>query len=126
MSSTLGKAGLACLLGMFIVLLSFSQVAAQETGTLIVYTETQGGDAAFSFSGSGSLGSFQIATEQGGGAKVFDLAAGTYTVTQDSLPSGWNKQKVFCDGTGTFSTDASLGKATFTVSSIADVFYLRF
>jgi hypothetical protein len=120
------KAGLVCLLGMLFILFSTSQVSAQETGTLIVYEEAQGGDASFSFSGSGSIGSFQIATEQGGGAKVFDLPAGTYTVTQNNLPSGWSTQEIFCDGTGTTSTDLTQSKVTFTVSSPADVIYLRF
>jgi len=77
MSSTLRKVGLVCLLGILIILLSVSQVSAQETGTLIVYEEDQGGDTTFSFSGSGSVGNFQIATEGNGGAKVFDLPAGT-------------------------------------------------
>jgi hypothetical protein len=126
MKAMVKNAGLACLLGMLIILFSASQVSAQETGTLIVYAEAQGGDATFSFSGSGSVGNFQIATEGNGGAKVFDLPAGTYTVTQNSLPSGWSTQEVFCDGTGTYSTDLSQNKATFTVSSPADVIYLRY
>ena len=33
---------------------STAQVSAQETGAIIVYVETQGGDASFSFSGSPS------------------------------------------------------------------------
>jgi hypothetical protein len=126
MSSTLRKAFLVCLLGIFIIFLSASQVSAQETGTLIVYEEAQGGDSAFSFSGSGSMGNFQISTEDNGGAKVFDVPSGTYTVTQNSLPSGWSTQEVFADGTGAFSTDVSQSKATFTVSSPADFIYLRF
>jgi Ca2+-binding RTX toxin-like protein len=120
------KIGIICFLMLLFVVLSFSQVSAQETGTLIVYEEAQGGDATFSFSGSGSVGNFQLATEDSGGARVFDLPAGTYTVTQNSLPSGWSTQEVFCDGTGTFSSDESQGKATFTVSSPADVVYVRF
>jgi len=126
MPLSLGRAGLVCLLGMLIILVSVSQVSAQETGTLIVYAEAQGGDASFSFSGSGSVGNFQITTEGQGGAKVFDLPTGTYTVTQSNLPSDWSTQEVFCEGTGTTSTDPSQNKATFTVSSPADVIYLRF
>jgi hypothetical protein len=126
MLSTLRNSILACALGLLLILFSASPVSAQETGTLIVYEEAQGGDASFSFSGSGSIGSFQIATEQGGGAKVFDLPVGTYTLAQTDLLSGWITQEIFCDGTGTPSTDASQSKATFTVSSAADVFYCRF
>jgi hypothetical protein len=121
----LRKVSLVCFLVLLFTLFSVSQVSAQETGTLIVYAESQGGDATFSYTGSSSLGPFQIASEVNGGAKVFDLAAGTYTVTQDSLPTGWGVQEVFCDGTGTYSTDVSQSKATFTVSS-ADVIYLRY
>ncbi len=47
--SHLGKTLLACQLGMRIILFSASQVTAQETGTFIVYEETQGGDSSFSF-----------------------------------------------------------------------------
>jgi hypothetical protein len=126
MVSTLGKVLLAGLLGLLIILVSVSHVSAQETGTLIVYEEAQGGDATFSFSGSGSVGSFQVATEEGGGAKVFDLTTGTYTLTQNSLPLGWSTQEVFVDGTGTSTTDLPQSKAIFTVSSPADVIYLRF
>jgi hypothetical protein len=121
----LRKIGIICFLMLFVIS-SFSQVSAQETGTLIVYAEAQGGDATFSYGGSGSLASFQISTEGGGGAKVFDLTAGAYTLTQNSLPSGWGTKEVFCDGTGTYSTDVSQNKVTFTVASAADVFYLRY
>jgi hypothetical protein len=126
MLSTLRNATLACALGLLLALFFVSQVSAQESGTLIVYEEAQGGDASFSFSGSGSLGSFQIATEEGGGAKVFDLPAGTYTLTQSSPPSGWNTQEIFADGTAITTTDLSQSKATFTVSSPADVIYVRY
>jgi hypothetical protein len=126
MSSTLRQALLVCLLGTLMILVCASLVSAQETGTLIVYEEAQGGDATFSFSGSGSLGSFQIETQGNGGAKVFDLPAGTYTLTQTNLPSGWSTQEVFADETGTYSTDNSQSKATFTVSSAADVLYIRY
>jgi hypothetical protein len=123
---TFRKVFIVFAVGLFCVLALASLVSAQETGTLIVYEESQGGDATFSFTGSGSLGSFQIATEQGGGAQLFDLPVGTYTVTQNSLPSGWSTQEVFADGTETTSTDLTQSKATFTVSSAADVIYCRF
>jgi hypothetical protein len=47
---SLRKASIVCFVGLLVFLLSVSQVSAQETGTLIVYTEAQGGDATFSFS----------------------------------------------------------------------------
>ena len=90
------KVSSVCFLLILFFLFSASEVSAQETGTLIVYVEAQGGDATFSYTGSpNSLGSFQIATEGNGGAKVFDLPAGTYTVTQNSLPANWINKEIF-------------------------------
>ena len=50
----LRRISMVCFLVLLFSLLFVSQVSAQETGTLIVYEEAQGGDASFSFSGSGS------------------------------------------------------------------------
>jgi hypothetical protein len=123
---SLRKTSIVCFVVVLCLLFSASQVSAQETGTLIVYSEVKGGDATFSYTGSGSLGSFQIATEGNGGAKVFDLPAGTYTITQNSIPANWTNKEIFCDGTGTFSVDQSNSKATVTIASGADFVYLRF
>jgi hypothetical protein len=125
MSTTVRKAGLACLLGMLMILICAPQVSAQETGTLIVYEEAQGGDATFSFSATGSLTSFQIATESGGGAKVFDLPPGTYTITQNNI-TDWAPTDLFADGTGNYTINPTQNKATITITSSADVFYVRF
>jgi len=127
MSSTPRKARLTCSLSMLLILLLVSQVSAQETGTLIVYTESQGGDAAFTYTGApNSTSTFQIATEEGGGARVFDLPIGTYGITQTTLPANWTLQEVFCEGTGNYSVNQTQGKATVTIGSFTDVVYLRF
>jgi Ca2+-binding RTX toxin-like protein len=129
MLPSLRRVGLALFVGLASVLVLVSQTSAQTNGTLVVYVEAQGGDKNFSFSGSPSaLGSFQIPTEDGGGAKVFELPAGNYTLHQNLFFDGWVPQDTFAAGTGNWSTvplqnpDVDF---SFTVSSEADVYYYR-
>ncbi|MCW3982361.1 MAG: hypothetical protein NWE96_00015 [Candidatus Bathyarchaeota archaeon] len=122
------RAFVLCLLGFTVLFFSSMQgVLAQETGMLIVYVESLGGDATFSYTGSpGSLGNFQLATDGGGAAQVFNLTAGTYSITQNALPTNWALSEVFLDGTGTGTVNQQQAKAAFTISSEFDVYYLRF
>jgi hypothetical protein len=125
-----GKAACAvCLLAVFLLLLvtSCKPASAQNTATLIVYVETQNGDGTFSFTGSPSpLGSFQIGTavNGSGGAQIFNVPAGSYTITLGSLSSGWTLQEVFLNGTGSGTVNQQT--ATINLPTTSDVMYLRY
>lgn len=114
----------------FILFLTFlaarsTQASAQDNATLVVYVETMAGDKNFSFVGiPTALDYVQIATQDGGGVKVFDLPLGNYTLEQQLFFDGWVPQDVFMTGTGNWSTPTT-AKATFTVSSASDFFYYR-
>ena len=75
--------------------------AVFSTGTIEIIKEAEGGDEAFDFSTSGGGGladSFSLTIEAGEPASVTftDVLAGTYTVTEELLPSGWNFENLFC------------------------------
>jgi hypothetical protein len=99
------KAHAFCFAVLFLTFLAITatHASAAENATLIVYVEAQNGDGTFSFTGSPTpLGSFQIDTSVNGsgGAQIFDVPAGNYTITASSLPAGWALQEIFCGGTG--------------------------
>ncbi len=109
-----------------LVFVAFTPSAsAQDNATLAVYVETIGGDKAFSFVSSPSaLGDFQVATQNGGGVKIFDLPVGNYSLHQNLFFDGWVPQEAFIAGTGNWTTSSDVD-ATFNVASTADVFYYR-
>jgi len=70
---------------------------APTTGTLIVNKDTVGGDGTFSLTGTGGLNTFDITTVSGAGSKEFiNLAPGNYTVTEPSVPIGWQQTDNDC------------------------------
>ncbi|GIW43124.1 MAG: hypothetical protein KatS3mg077_0406 [Candidatus Binatia bacterium] len=68
-------------------------------GTIVIQKVAVGGNGTFNFSGPNG-GSFTITTQSGAGSRSFSLAPGSYTVTETSLPSGWNFSNVVCQVTG--------------------------
>jgi len=93
-------AGSLILLSLLALVVQPVHAPAQEIGTIIVYKETDGPDATFTFTGSpGPLPStFQITTSGGGGAQIFDVPVGvSYTIAETGLPSGWSLQEIFVD-----------------------------
>jgi hypothetical protein len=102
--------------------------AGEEMGTLIVHVENDDADGGFVFAGSPSPlpVSFEVVTDGGGGVQIFDLPAGTYTVTQTYPPVNETLAEIFCDGTGADSVDVAQGQAAVTLNSTADFAYLRF
>jgi hypothetical protein len=100
----------------------------EEMGTLIVHVENDDADGGFVFKGSPSPlpASFEVVADGGGGVQIFDLPAGTYTVTQTYPPVNETLAEIFCDGTGAGSVDVAQGQAVVTLNSTADFAYLRF
>lgn len=73
-------------------------VEEPSTGSLTIIKETVGGDDTFGFTGSDPLGVFEITTTQGTGNQVFsELEPGFYTITENSLPEGWEQTGNTCD-----------------------------
>jgi len=67
------------------------------TGTLVVNKYTVGGDGTFYLTGTGGLDTFSIVTANGAGSQVFsNLAPENYTVTEPSVPSGWQQTDNDC------------------------------
>jgi hypothetical protein len=102
--------------------------AGEEMGTLIVHVETEDADGGFVFAGSPSPlpVRFEVVADGGGGVQIFDLPAGTYTITQTYPPVNETLAEIFCDGTGAGSVDVAQGQAAVTLNSTADFVYLRF
>lgn len=67
-------------------------------GTITIVKNTTGGDGTFSFS-SGELGVFSLTTVGGVASQTFsNLEPGTYSVTEDTLPAGWEAGSASCTG----------------------------
>jgi opacity protein-like surface antigen len=75
---------------------------APGTSSITIVKSTSGtGDSTFSFSGTGSLGVFQITTAGGTGTQTFsNLDAGSYQVTEN-VPGGWTFVSLSCTGSTT-------------------------
>ncbi len=81
---------------------SLSAGAVLPVGILVIEKVAIGGDATFDFATTGSgLAPFSITTSGGSGSKSTILTAGTKTVTESSLPDGWDFTSLICDDAGT-------------------------
>ncbi len=70
----------------------------QQQGTLKVVKAAIGGDDNFTFTANGST-----FTMRNGGQQSFSLPAGTYPVSENSLPNGWKLQGATCTQGGTLT-----------------------
>ena len=71
----------------------------RRTGQIVISKLTEGGDAAFDFTGPGGglAPSFQITTSGGSGQTTFNSApTGVYTVSEGALPAGWDFASLVC------------------------------
>lgn len=68
---------------------------------LTVRVVANGHDGTFAYTTSGTgLSDFSATTNGGSASRAFtNLGAGTYTVTQGALPTGWQLDSVVCNGT---------------------------
>ncbi|MEM4412690.1 MAG: choice-of-anchor Q domain-containing protein [Candidatus Caldarchaeum sp.] len=84
-----------------------------QQGTIVIQKTAIGGNDTFGFSGSSGIGSFSITTSSGSGARSFSLAPGTYTVTENTPPTGWAFQRLVCtDPDGGTTVDLNTRTAT--------------
>ena len=71
----------------------------QQKGKLTVKKVTIGGDDTFNFTVQGQSGF----TLHNGGQQSFDLAPGSYSVSETNLPNGWTLQGASCSQGGTLT-----------------------
>lgn len=84
-----------------------------QPGTIVIQKTAIEDNGTFGFSGSGGIGSFSITTSSGSGARSFSLAPGTYTVTENTPPTGWAFQRLVCtDPDGGTTVDLNTRTAT--------------
>ncbi len=83
------------------------QAPPPQTGSLTVIKNAIGGNGTFYFTGSSTIGSFQITTTSGTGSQTFNnLAPGTYGIIETPT-SGWTQASTTCD-----SVTVTAGQAT--------------
>ena len=72
--------------------------------SLVIEKVAVGGDATFTYTATGGLATpFTIATSGGSGSQSFaNIAAGAYTVTETSLPAGWDFTSLVCEDSSTW------------------------
>lgn len=67
-----------------------------DVGTISFTKNTVGSDGTFSFLGSGTIGSFGMTTVNGSSTMTFTVVPGTYTITEPSAGTGWDKTSDTC------------------------------
>jgi len=112
-----------------LALVGTAQANGQQMGTIVVYKETEGGDGVFTFAGSPSPlpASFQIDTaiNGGGGAQIFDVPAGTYTITEAGAAE-FALQEIFAAGSASWTTNLVQREVTVTLEAPLYFAYVRF
>jgi|GEM_PF-7104518 len=74
-------------------------VNTKQLGTIVINKAAVGGDDTFNYtaSGTGLPATFQITTSGGSGSQTFaNLAGGSYTVTEQTPPTGWDFTSLVC------------------------------
>jgi hypothetical protein len=74
-------------------------VNTKQLGTIVINKAAVGGDDTFNYtaSGTGLPATFQITTSGGSGSQTFaNLAGGSYTVTEQTPPTGWSFTSLVC------------------------------
>jgi hypothetical protein len=74
----------------------------REQGTITIVKNTIGGDGTFDYTAGGApLANFSITTVGNTGSEVFNnVSPGSYTVTEDGPPAGWEFVSLVCVGNG--------------------------
>jgi len=88
--------------------------------TITVQKVAVGGDGTFSYTTTGGDGlptTFSITTAGGSGQAIYQVDPGDYSVTESSLPTGWEFMNLACTGTGTYAVDLANMKAEIKVDS---------
>lgn len=92
----------------------------RKTGNLVIQKVGKGGNDTFSYVTTGGVGDFNISTtgyvagsSDSSGNKTFNnLATGTYTIDESTLPAGWDFTSLTCSsdtGTSVSGTKATIG-----------------
>jgi uncharacterized repeat protein (TIGR01451 family) len=86
---------------------------------IVIKKTAVGGDGTFDYTATGLSSPFSVATSGGTGQQNFtNLAAGSYTVTESTLPAGWDFSNLVCvDPTTNSSVDLNARKATINLSA---------
>ena len=74
--------------------------------------------AVFGFTGTGGITPASFSLKNGGMETFVNVAPGTYTVTESTVPAGWVLTNLVCvDPTGNSTTNLGMSKATIDVAS---------
>jgi uncharacterized repeat protein (TIGR01451 family)/LPXTG-motif cell wall-anchored protein len=87
----------------------------EKAGKLIVQKASVGGTGAFGFTGavSGTITTLTAGTTPTGNTLSADVVAGTYAVTESTIPTGWDRNTAVCTGGNSAGTyNAATGALT--------------
>src|SRR6266496_3297163 len=91
-------------------------VNISNCGTIKVHKVTENGDATFGYTTTGGLTPATFNLSNGGTQSYLgNVLAGSYTVTEGTLPSGWTLKSLTCTSTGS-GTSTSTGGATASIT----------
>ena len=84
---------------------------------IVIKKTAVGGDGTFGYTATGGISSsFSIATSGGSGTQAFtNITHGAYTVTESSLPAGWDFSNLVCSDP-TSNSSVNLGTKTATIN----------
>jgi hypothetical protein len=104
-------------------------VSVSNCGSITIRKVTENGDGSFGFSADGNLSPATFNLSNGGSRSLVSsgltgVLAGTYHVSESSLPSGWTLKSLSCTATGSgtsATTDLATAKATITIATGGNV-----
>jgi hypothetical protein len=101
-------------------------VNISNCGEIIIHKVTENGDASFGYTTTGGLNPPTFNLSNGGEQDYTDLSPGDYSVTESSVPAGWNLKSLVCtaSGTGTsYSVNGATVSITLDVTGLVDCTY---
>ena len=90
-------------------------VNISNCGTIEIHKVTENGDDTFGFSATGGLDPSSFDLSNGDEQDYANVQPGSYTITEDDVPTGWTLDDLSCTATGS-GTSASTDDATVTIT----------
>ncbi len=86
-------------------------VNISNCGTIIIHKVTENGDGTFGYTTTGGLDPATFNLSNGGTRTYSDVLAGSYSVTEATIPAGWMLKSLLCTKSGS-GTDVTSSGAT--------------
>jgi len=75
-------------------------VNISNCGRIVIHKVTQNGDATFGYTTTGGLSPSTFNLSNGGTQTYADVPVGSYSVTESTIPAGWNLVSLVCTASG--------------------------